>query len=111
MAGKAECYHVPWTRALGPTSQRLGITPVEAEHYVVGTVQSLVVGDFVESVTQGGTWFDIYAVYRDGLGWFVKVGETDDGLLVMSHHEPERGPLRTASGAMIDVVQRTPSTP
>lgn len=106
MAGQTGCYEVTWARALGPTSRRLDITALDAERYVIETVRRLRIDDFVESVDQRGSWFDVYGTYRDGLGWFVKIGETDDGVLVLSHHEPERGPLQTISGAKIEVLDR-----
>ena len=98
---KGACAHIP-TAALSLLSKRSSTSSARCRAWL---------NDFVESVNQGGSWFDVYGVYRDRLSWFVKVGETEDGLLVMSHHEPERGPLRTISGAMIDVTERTPLAP
>jgi hypothetical protein len=69
------------------------------------TIERLATTDYVDSVQQRGVWFDIYALYRDGLGWFVKIGEDDDGLLVISHHEPERGSLATVAGIEIKPVE------
>lgn len=95
---------VPWERALGPTSIRLGIDVARAEVYILETVGCLTTNDFVESVEQRGVWFDIYACYRDGVGWFVKIGEIEDGLLVLSHHDPEKGALTTISGTVVHAV-------
>lgn len=105
MASTPESATVSWERAAGPTSKRLGISLVEAELYARQTVQGLHPGLFVESVHQRDAWFDVYGCYRDGYGWYVKVGEDDDGLLLISHHEPEHGPLTTVSGEIIEVLQ------
>ena len=96
---------VAWDRAIGPTSRRLDMTAERAQQYALETVVVLTQTDFVESIDQFGTWFDVYAVYRDGLGWFVKVGEGEDGLLLLSHHDPERGPVTTAAGNVIEVIK------
>jgi hypothetical protein len=101
MVANPDCRDVHWERALHPTSQRLGVSMTAAEAYIVATVQMLSADDFVRPVQQSGAWFDVYAIYRDGLGWWVKVGEDEDGVLVISHHAPERGPETTALGRMI----------
>ena len=101
MVAQPDCRDVHWERALRPTSQRLGVSLAEAEAYIVATIQMLSGIDFVRPVQQSGAWFDVYALYRDGLGWWVKVGEDEDGVLVISHHAPERGPETTALGRMI----------
>jgi hypothetical protein len=105
MARREDSYEVAWERALGPTSRRLGCTVERAEEYVIATVQQLGRGDFVETVRQRTGWFDVYALYRDGHGWYVKIGETDNGLLVISHHEPERGSAMTISGTAVGVTE------
>ena len=99
---------VGWERAIGPTSRRLDVTAERAQQYALETVSMLTQTDFVESVDQFGTWFDVYALYRDGLGWFVKVAEDENGLLLLSHHDPERGSITTAAGNLIEVIK--PST-
>lgn len=66
------CAVVHWKREINPTSRRLGISATEAQRYALQTVQRLVATDYVEPVQQRGVWFDVYALYRDGLGWFVK---------------------------------------
>jgi hypothetical protein len=100
---------VLWERALGPTSIRLNLDATQAGAYILETVRRLTSHDFVESIEQRGNWFDVYACYRDGLGWFVKMGEDERGLLVLSHHDPERGPLTTVSGRIVEPVD--PSIP
>ena len=102
---KTGCSVVHWERAINPTSRRLGISADRAHHYALQTVERLLATDYVEPVQQRGVWFDIYALYRDGLGWFVKIGEDDDGLLVISHHEPEKGSLSTVGGFVVKVVE------
>jgi hypothetical protein len=102
---KSGCAVVHWERAINPTSRRLGISAAEAQRYALQTVQRLVATDYVEPVQQRGVWFDVYALYRGGLGWFVKIGEDDDGLLVISHHEPEKGSLSTVAGFVVKVVE------
>ena len=94
-----------WERAINPTTRRMAITVEQARQYALITVQKLKEDDYVEPVQQRGVWFDVYALYRDGLGWFVKIGEDEDGLLVVSHHEPEKGSLTTVAGAVIDVTE------
>lgn len=86
------------------TSSRLNISDADAVSYVLETVKRLGTNDFVEAVLQGDSWFDVYACYRDGLGWFVKIGETDDGLLVISHHAPE-APVTTVAGSIIHDIE------
>ena len=105
MARTRGAHDVHWQRAIGPTSQLLGVRATDAERYVLETIQQLEARDFVESKDQGGIWFDVYARYRDGRGWFVKIGEDDDGLIVMSHHDPERGAVRTSAGIVIEVIE------
>lgn len=107
MARTEGAYDVHWQRASGPTSHLLGVGVSAAEGYVLQTVQLLNAEDFVESIQQGGLWFDVYARYRDGRGWFVKIGEDDDGLIVLSHHDPERGAVRTATGNVINGIEPT----
>ncbi len=111
MASKADCRAVHWERALKPTTQRLDIPLSEAEQFVVATVVSLTTRDFVRHVEQGGVWFDVYACYREGLGWWVKIGEDDDGVIVMSHHAPEYGPETTISGQTVHEVQPVAGEP
>ncbi len=77
---------------------------VDAELYVRGTVRQLVDSMFVESVRLKDVWADVYGCYRNGLGWYVKIYESDDGLAVISHHEPER-PLLTIAKQVIYPVQ------
>jgi hypothetical protein len=101
----AWCARCPLAAAIGPTSQLLGVRATDAERYVLETIQQLEARDLVESKDQGGIWFDVYARYRDGRGWFVKVGEDDDGLIVMSHHDPERGAVRTSAGRVIEAIE------
>lgn len=102
---KTGCAVVHWERAINPTSRRLGISAEKAREYTLQTVERLVAADHVEPVQQRGVWFDVYALYRDGLGWFAKIGEDDDGLLVISHHEPEKGSLSTVAGFVVNVVE------
>ena len=71
---KTGCAVVHWERAINPTSRRLGISAAEAHQYALHTVQRLVTTDYVAPVQQRGVWFDVYALYRDRLGWFVKIG-------------------------------------
>ncbi len=77
-----------------------------AEEYVRGTVQLLRDVDFVESVALVDEWFDVYGYDRDGIGWYVKLNEGDDGLVVISHHPPER-PLTTITGRVIRLLEPT----
>jgi hypothetical protein len=109
MAGDHDCCQVMWERATNPTSSRLGISAKDAHTYVLDTVQRLTEGDYVECVQLGDSWFDVYACYRDDYGWYVKMGENDDGLLVISHHEPERGKLTTVAGTVVEASR--PATP
>jgi hypothetical protein len=105
------CAVVLLERASFPTSKRLGLSIIDAERYALATVRSLTGGDFVKSVLLRQGWFDEYARYRDGVGWYIKVGEDDDGLLVISHHPPEYGPLTTVSGRVIDVTDPAAPAP
>ena len=107
MARTAGAHDVHWQRATGPTSRILGIGATDAERYVLETIDRLEASDFVESSYQGGVWFDVYARYRDGRGWFMKLGENDDGLIVLSHHDPERGAIRTAAGNVVCRIEPT----
>jgi hypothetical protein len=93
------------TRAIVPTATRMGCSFEQARDYALETVRQLNHGMFVNSVEQRGSWFDVYGCYRDGLGWFVKVGSNDDGLLVLSHHEPEFGSLLCADGTVVHPMQ------
>ena len=108
LAGSANTTFVSWPRAMGPTSTRLSLSLVAAESYARRTVQQLTDSMFVESVWMKDIWADVYGCYRDGLGWYVKIYESDDGLAVISHHEPER-PLRTVAGQVILAI--APTTP
>lgn len=103
MVSDPECRVVHWERALQPTSRRLNVDLRQAEEYIVETVRMLSYRDFVRPVWQRGVWFDVYALYRDGLGWWVKLGEDEDGAMVVSHHEPEKGPETTVTGTVIAV--------
>lgn len=76
----------------------------EAESFIRGTVRQLTGDIFVESVRLRDVWADVYGCYRGQLGWYVKVYESDDGLAVISHHEPEQ-PLVTITGQMIYPVK------
>jgi hypothetical protein len=91
---------VGFPRAKIPTAERLGISLDGAEDFVRATVQLLRDQDFVESVQLVDAWFDVYGCFRNGLAWYVKLNEGDDGLVVISHHEPEF-PLTTISGLVI----------
>ena len=105
MAATPDCYQVAWGRAIEPTARRLGKSAEAAAQYALETVQTLRAPDFVSSVEQRGSWFDVYALYRDGYGWYVKIGEDDDGLLLISHHEPEHGSITTASGNVVAATE------
>ncbi len=94
-------------RALTPTARRVKCTMVEAEVYARETVQQLEDRMFAESIQMRDGWFDVYGCYRDGLGWYVKVRETDDGALVISHHEPEY-PLNTKSELIVEFDPAAP---
>ena len=89
------------SRALEPTSHRMNLSESHSLQYILETVKGLSATEFVESVLLSNTWFDVYACYRDGYGWYVKIGENDDGLLVLSHHEPEFEPVVTVSGLRV----------
>ena len=91
---------------MDPTAKRLKVSLVAAELYARRTVQQLGDAMFVESVRMTDVWADVYGCYRDGLGWYVKIYESDDELAVISHHEPER-PLRTLPGQVIFAVEPT----
>ena len=108
LAASANTAFVSWPRAMDPTSKRLKLSLVDAESYARRTVQQLTDAMFVESVWMKDIWADVYGCYRDGLGWYVKIYESDDGLAVISHHEPER-PLRTVAGQVILAI--APTTP
>lgn len=54
----------------------------------------------LKTVTQRGDQFDVYGCYRKKLGWYVKIGESFDGLLVISHHAPAHA-LTTTVGRLI----------
>lgn len=101
-ATSAETAHVSYPRAQSPTAARLNLTLVQAEVYARATVAGLEDAMFAESVRMDDVWFDVYGCYRDGLGWYVKVGESEDGLLVISHHAPDR-PLATRQEVIYDV--------
>jgi len=88
---------------MDPTSKRLKLSLIDAEAYARRTVQQLTDSMFVESVRLKDVWADVYWCYRDGLGWYVKIYESDAGLAVISHHEPER-PLKTIVGPVIVAV-------
>lgn len=100
MAGHKATAFVSLPRAKHPTALRLGAALDDAEAFVFATVRQLRNQDFVEAVLLSDTWFDVYGCVRDGLGWYVKLNEGDDGLVVISHHEPEF-PLTTISGLVI----------
>ncbi len=100
MAENTETSEVHWERALEPTRQRLQKSEDDARNVILETVRRLHVADFVQTVEQRGARFDVYGCYRGRLGWFVKIGESDDGLLVISHHEPVF-PLTTVTGRVI----------
>jgi hypothetical protein len=104
LAAHARTTFVSWPRALDPTAKRLMVSVVDAEAYVRGTVRQLADAMFVESVHMKDTWADVYGCYRNGLGWYVKIYESDDGLAVISHHEPER-PLATIAKQVIYPVE------
>jgi len=106
LAKRSETSAVRPSRALDPTARRLGVSLVAAEEYVRGTVQLLRDVDFVESVALVDEWFDVYGSDRDGIGWYVKLNEGDDGLVVISHHPPER-PLTTITGRVIRLLEPT----
>ena len=108
LAAGAKTTFVSWPRAMDPTSKRLSLSLVDAEEYARRTVQQLTDLMFVESVWITDVWADVYGCYRDGLGWYVKIYESDDGLAVISHHEPERT-LRTIAGHVILAI--APATP
>lgn len=95
---------VSWPRALDPTAKRLSVSIREAEAYVRRTVRHLTDEMFVESVRLRDVWADVNGCYRGRLGWYVKMYESDDGLTVISHHEPER-PLVTLTGQAIYPVK------
>lgn len=103
------CSEVLYDRALGPTSERLDCTLDEAGVYILATVQTLKAEMFVQSVLlRDQRWYDEYACYReDGWSWYVKVGESEDGLVVVSHHDPERPALRI-DGATIHPGRKSP---
>ena len=103
LAASTHTSFVSWPRAMDPTAKRLKLSLVAAESYARRTVQRLGDAMFVESVRMTDVWADVYGCYRDGLGWYVKIYESDDGLAVISHHEPER-PLRTITGQVIVAV-------
>ena len=91
-------------RARVPTAHALGISLDAAGQYALSTVQLLRDQDFVEAVQLSDDWFDVYSCYREGRGWYVKLNEGDEGVVVISHHEPER-PLTTIAGRVIRPVE------
>ena len=56
------CATIAWERAAGPMAVRLGISPQEAERYVLETVSSLSSADFVQQVIMRERAFDVYAL-------------------------------------------------
>ena len=101
----AGCVTVVADRCTLATANVLEISAEEAHEYVLETIQMLELADFAGAVQQRGSWFDVYGIYRDGRGWFVKIGQNDDGTLVLSHHDPERGALRLENGTLIHARQ------
>lgn len=104
-----EARTITWDRARKPTIERLDLSDAQAVAYIVETVLHLTLGHFVDALQQRGAWFDVYGIYRDGLGWYVKIGEDEDGCLVLSHHEPEFGPMQTRACGVIHPVE--PASP
>ena len=103
LAASAGTSFVSWPRAMDPTSKRLVVSLVDAEAFVRRTVQQLTDSMFVDALRLTDVWADVYGCYRGGLGWYVKIYESEDGLAVISHHEPERS-LRTITGQVILAV-------
>ena len=110
LSARAATTFVSWPRALDPTSKRLKVSVVDAEAYARGTVQRLKDAMFVESIWIRDLWADVYGCYRDGLGWYVKIYESEDGLAVISHHEPERTLTTIAKETIYAVAPAVPGT-
>jgi hypothetical protein len=108
LSARAATTFVSWPRALDPTSKRLKVSLVDAEVYARGTVQRLKDAMFVESIRMQDVWADAYGCYRDGLGWYEKIYESEDGLAVISHHEPERTLTTIAKKAIYAVAPAIP---
>jgi len=108
LARSADTSEIGLTRAKSPTAKRRNLSIPQAEVYVRQTVREIVDADFVESIWMTDVWFDVYALYRDGLGWYVKLNEGDDGVVVISHHEPER-PITTIANVTIFDIEPSES--
>ena len=110
-AATPECAEVAYERAGSPTAARLNVSLGEADTYVLATVVQLTPSMYWRSVQlPDQQWYDEYACYRDGFGWYVKVGETDDGLLVVSHHGPAHSITRI-DGKTVESVEPSGGRP
>ena len=61
--------------------------------------------DLVGSHEQRDGWCDVFARYRDGVGWYVKLTEHVNGLIVISHHPLEFGDVTTVDGRVISPAE------
>jgi hypothetical protein len=77
----------------------LDLSPLAADSFIFAVVTGLGEADFAHTVTEKAPPADVYGVFVDGRGWYVKIAIDSRLLLVISCHPPE-APLRTHSGTV-----------
>ena len=78
----------------------LGVTADRAQCLILEQVEMLTPRNYSETLPPqkaDGTPADVYAVFAERRGWYIKVAVRHGRLIVISFHLPER-PIRTADG-------------
>lgn len=77
----------------------LDLGPQQAEAFVVGLLGRLGPEHFAETKTEKTPPADVYGLFFEGRGWYLKVAIDRGRLVVISCHPPE-SPLRTRAGTI-----------
>jgi hypothetical protein len=77
----------------------LDLEPREAEAFVVGLIGQLRPEHFAETKVEKTPPADVFGIFFEGRGWYIKVAIDRGRLAVISCHPPEI-PLRTRAGTI-----------
>jgi hypothetical protein len=77
----------------------LDLEPRDAEAFVLGLLGQLRPEHFAETKTEKAPPADVYGLFFEGRGWYVKIAIDQGRLVVISCHPPE-APLRTRAGTI-----------
>lgn len=97
LAGEETISEIAWIRASNVVMAIENCGRDEAERYILTSIGMLAERDYSETVVMGSGAFDVYVLERTGKVWWIKTAIDEDGLVVVSHHPPERD-CRTCDG-------------